>query len=182
MSAIGETGSSSSPHMPFGSSLSAPLACWFSRRLSTVHVRSPYHPLSCLPTLTLVGTPSPHGFGARLATMAPLSRALHTTVLPRSHGPVEYQWQNTGLCPRILRHNKHISDFVSQPVENRACGRVGRQRVTSMGTFPTAPLRTDRDSFDVKQLSSGRHPLGSGSCASRTLPLSHAIRLSPFAT
>jgi hypothetical protein len=26
---------------------------------------------------------------------------------------------------------------------NDACGRVGRQRVASMGTFPTAPLRTN---------------------------------------
>src|SRR5207237_2745694 len=102
------------PHMPLGSSLSAPLACWFSRRLSTVHVRSPYHPLSCLPTLTLVGTPSPHGSGTRLATMAPLSWALHTTVLPRSHGPVEYQWQNTGLCPRLMRYNQHRSASVAQ--------------------------------------------------------------------
>jgi hypothetical protein len=40
------------------------------------------------------------------------------------------------------------------PVEHRACGRVGRQRVALSGTFPAAPLRTDRDSFDVNQLSS----------------------------
>ncbi len=30
-------------HLPFGSSLSAPLACQLSRRLSTVHICSPYH-------------------------------------------------------------------------------------------------------------------------------------------
>ena len=39
--------------------------------------------------------------------------------------------------------------------QTRTCYRVGRQRVTLAGTFPTAPLRTARDSFDVKQLSSG---------------------------
>jgi hypothetical protein len=35
-----------------------------------------------------------------------------------------------------------------------AHNRVGCQRVTQLSTFPTAPLRTARDSFDVKQLSS----------------------------
>ncbi len=72
--------------------------------------------------------------------------------------------------------------FLTLPVEHRTCGRIGRQRVASMGTFPTTLLRTARESFDLKPLSSGRHPLGSGSCASRTLPLSHAAHLSPFAT
>ncbi len=90
--------------------------------------------------MTLAGTPSPHGSGARLTTMAPLSRALHTTVLPRSHGPVEYQWQNTGLCPRILRHNKHISDFVSQPVENRTCHCDGL-RLRTFDCSPWGPMK-----------------------------------------
>ena len=31
-------------HLPFGPSLSAPLACWFSRRLSAVHLCEPWHP------------------------------------------------------------------------------------------------------------------------------------------
>src|SRR5208337_4372360 len=31
-------------HVPFGSSLSAPLACWISRRLSAVHLCEPCHP------------------------------------------------------------------------------------------------------------------------------------------
>src|SRR5512138_2847234 len=44
-SAIGERRNTYSHHVPFGSSLSASLACWFSRRLSTVQLPSPYHPL-----------------------------------------------------------------------------------------------------------------------------------------
>jgi hypothetical protein len=43
----------------------------------------------------------------------------------------------------------------SAGLQNRACRRVGGQRVTSVGTFPTAPLRTDRESFDLSQLASG---------------------------
>ncbi len=38
VSAIGKRGNTYTDHMPFGSSLSAPLACSFSRRLSTVHI------------------------------------------------------------------------------------------------------------------------------------------------
>ena len=51
--------------------------------------------------------------------------------------------------------------FLIPPVENRACGRVGHQRVALAGTFPMAPLQTARESFDLKQLSSGllRAPL-----------------------
>src|SRR2546425_5869534 len=45
------------------------------------------------------------------------------------------------------RRGTNMARFLIPPVENRACGRVGRQRVTPTGTFPTAPLRTDRDSF-----------------------------------
>jgi hypothetical protein len=39
-----------------------------------------------------------------------------------------------------------------------------------MGTFPAAPLRTARESFDLKQLSSWRHPLGSAMCISHSFP------------
>jgi len=39
-------------------------------------------------------------------------------------------------------HAVRVSPFLSP---NEACGRVGRQRVTLMGTFPTPPLRTTRD-------------------------------------
>ena len=43
-SAIGEGGAPIPPHLPFGSRLSAPLPCWFSRRLLVVHICFPYHP------------------------------------------------------------------------------------------------------------------------------------------
>jgi hypothetical protein len=38
----------------------------------------------------------------------------------------------------------------SAGLQNRACRRVGGQRVTFTGTFPTAPLQTARESFDLK--------------------------------
>src|SRR6266850_1170534 len=43
----------------------------------------------------------------------------------------------------------------SAGLRNRAGRRVGGQRVTSVGTFPTASPRTDRESFDLSQLASG---------------------------
>ena len=43
-SAIGERRAPIPHHLPFGSRLSAPLPCWFSRRLSVVHICFPYHP------------------------------------------------------------------------------------------------------------------------------------------
>src|SRR5215831_13803397 len=43
----------------------------------------------------------------------------------------------------------------SSPPPNRTGGRVGHQRVALTGTFPMAPLQTARESFDLKQLSSG---------------------------
>jgi hypothetical protein len=45
--------------------------------------------------------------------------------------------------------------FLIAPVENRTYRRVGHQRVALTGTFPMAPLQTARESFDLKQLSSG---------------------------
>src|SRR6266705_7185213 len=50
--------------------------------------------------------------------------------------------------------------FYNQLAKPSCSGRVGRQRVAQTDTFPTAPLQTDRDSFDVNQLSSGRQTLG----------------------
>ena len=67
---------------------------------------------------------------------------------------------------RQLGSNKARSDqarFLSAPVSNRACGRVGHQRVARVGTFPMAPLQTARESFDLKQLSSDL-------CRNRALP------------
>jgi len=42
----------------------------------------------------------------------------------------------------------------AQPPQNGTCSRIGRQRVAPMGTFPTTLLRTARESFDLKPLSS----------------------------
>src|SRR5262249_40992698 len=72
----------------------------------------------------------------------------------------------------IFKHNKHVSDFVSQPSpKNRACGRVGRQRVASWVLFQRPPSEL----LVTLSMSSSSPvdgiPLSSGSCASRTLPL-----------
>ena len=58
---------------PFGSSLSASLACCLSRRLSRVHMCSPYHPSWSPLRLMLADTPFPHGSGASRVTAGPLS-------------------------------------------------------------------------------------------------------------
>jgi len=58
---------------PFGSSLSASLACCLSRRLSSVHMCSPYHPSWSPLRLMLADTPFPHGSGASHVTVGPLS-------------------------------------------------------------------------------------------------------------
>ena len=43
----------------------------------------------------------------------------------------------------------------AQRSPHRTRSRVGYQRVAPTGTFPIAPLQTARESFDLKQLSSG---------------------------
>jgi len=60
----------------FGSSLSAPLACRLSRRLPTVHFRSPYHPSSLPTALALAVTTSSHDSVAILSDEASLSPSL----------------------------------------------------------------------------------------------------------
>ena len=85
-------------HVPFGSSLSASLACWLLRRLN-----------SSSPELTLPSNPSsrppceagsrsvPSRFRCRLKRAeATLSRELRTPRLPSTHVPVRSRWQNTG--------------------------------------------------------------------------------------
>src|SRR5262245_64632172 len=60
------------------------------------------------------------------------------------------------LVPLGRRKARYLAArFLTPPVENRACGRVGHQRVALTGTFPMAPLQTSRESFDLKQLASG---------------------------
>ena len=72
----------------------------------------------------------------------------------RTHTPSKFSKVLTEPLAPIPLDSSKFRENGSQPSPNRTCSRVGRQRVASMGTFPTAPLRTDRDSFDVNQLSS----------------------------
>ena len=69
---------------PFGSSLSASLACCLSRRVSSVHMCSPYHPSWSHLRLMLAETPFPHGSGASHVTVGPLSEGFgqRVTLLP----------------------------------------------------------------------------------------------------
>jgi hypothetical protein len=69
---------------PFGSSLSASLACCLSRRLSSVHICSPYHPSWSPLRLMLAETPFPRGLGASRVTGGPLSEGFgqRVTLLP----------------------------------------------------------------------------------------------------
>ena len=69
---------------PFGSSLSASLACCLSRRVSSVHLCSPYHPSWSHLRLMLAETPFPRGLGASRVTVGPLSEGFgqRVTLLP----------------------------------------------------------------------------------------------------
>ena len=49
---------------------------------------------------------------------------------------------------RVVKLSEGIAPFAG--LQNRACRKVGCQRVTVTGTFPTAPLQTARESFDLK--------------------------------
>ena len=50
----------------------------------------------------------------------------------------------------VLLPGKGMALLPSPSPKNRACCRVGCQRVTQLSTFPTAPLQTARESFDLK--------------------------------
>jgi hypothetical protein len=108
-------------HVPFGSSLSAPLACWFLRRLSAVHLGWPCHP-PWPPTavaLAVVGRSHEkpgHPGWVRLRCPKSFARPDYSgrTSL------VGYQWSHTGLRPgRKISHNRYIRSFVSQPPLNQ---------------------------------------------------------------
>ncbi len=73
---------------------------------------------------------APHGLMTTpIWSEASLSQELRTVKLLRLHVLVEYQWQNTGLCPGII------------PV------------ITAMyATTCRTPLRTARDSYPIKPL------------------------------
>jgi hypothetical protein len=53
-----------------------------------------------------------------------------------------------GRLVRVVKLSEGIAP--SAGLQNRACRRVGCQRVTRLSTFPTAPLQTARESFDLK--------------------------------
>jgi hypothetical protein len=77
LSASGELLTDSSDHVPFWSSLSAPLACYRSRRLSAVHVRLAIPCLALAPNrLMLAVATSPHGSVTTLSDVATSSQAL----------------------------------------------------------------------------------------------------------
>jgi hypothetical protein len=117
--------------IPFGSCLSASLACCLSRRLSSGSL-----------VLALSFNPSsraPRGWQSQpLLTVwlpadqaeATVSRALRTPGLPPTHGSVGYRWQNTGSCSLI---NTRAT----------SCRTSGKERALR----PTPPLRTRRASF-----------------------------------
>jgi len=85
-------------HVPFGSSLSAPLACCPLRRLngSSPELAIPSNP-SSRPPREAGSRSVPSRFGCRLnRAEATLSRELRTPGLPPTHVPVRSRWQNTG--------------------------------------------------------------------------------------
>lgn len=84
-------------HLPFSSSLSAPLACWFSRRLSAVHICYPYRPILVPDHLALAVTTAPHGLVATLSSVATLSQELRKARLLLPHVLVGYRQPNAGL-------------------------------------------------------------------------------------
>ena len=85
-------------HVPFGSSLSAPLACCPLRRLngSSPELAIPSNPSSRPPR----GWQSQRPLAVRLpvpcGAEATSSRELRTPKLPSTHVPVGSRWQNTG--------------------------------------------------------------------------------------
>ena len=56
-----------------------------------------------------------------------------------------------GTARTFTAHAVRVSPSLSP---NEACGRIGRQRVAQLSTFPTTLPQTARESFDLKPLSS----------------------------
>ena len=148
---------------PFGPSLSA---CFGLFVLTTVqkHVCVPTHSnlahkipqlgsaSSCFAPLARPMRPGvrrSHEGGA--VTSTPLGWELDESPHPHAHPVIKDFMKPLSLIP--LDPSK-FRENGSHPPQNGPYGRVGRQRVALVGTFPTPPLRTDRDSFDVNQLSS----------------------------
>src|SRR5262249_41997707 len=79
-----------------------------------------------------------------------------------SPGPLPYPTQDSvpdcglGFVRVAISDDWTFCACKAQPPPHRTCSRVGRQRVTHLGTFPTAPFRTPRESFELTRLASDR--------------------------
>src|SRR5262245_59747730 len=128
-------------------------------------MRCPTFPLgrhkACCVAVRLLMSPvknrTDHFHGIRLNTCSS-SPGAHEAFLPISPAP---QCIPRGQLDRVGTRRVTQWYVSSSPPPNRTGGRVGHQRVALTGTFPMAPLQTARESFDLKQLSSGllRAPL-----------------------
>src|SRR3954463_3365443 len=107
-SAPDEFATSGPGHLPFGPSLSAPLACLCLRRLRRfTWVGPPTRPWS--PTAAVLAVRiSARPPTAPLAGEDPLSRGLRTPPLPATHASVGDCWQNS-RCRHLLREEQHTS-------------------------------------------------------------------------
>ena len=87
---------------------------------------------------------------SRVTISTPDARAANN-----SHSQCLRSGKSSTMCSRSWRsrgrHRAHLPllpvGVFPIPPPHRACGWVGRQRVSPIGTFPTAPRRTTRDRF-----------------------------------
>src|SRR5215831_4565352 len=96
----------------------------------------------------LAVTASPRGLAAILLNEASLSQELCTVGLLQPHILIEYQWQNIGLS----------LEYSAQQTRRRLRVATPSELLVSLSISSSSPVD------DI--------PLGSGSCASRTLALS----------
>ena len=107
-SAPGDVATPGPGHVPFGPSLSAPLACFCLRRLRRFtwvgHTTRPWSPTA----LVLAVAISARASIATLAGEDTLSRGLRTPPLPATHASVGDCWQNS-RCRHLLLEEQHTS-------------------------------------------------------------------------
>jgi hypothetical protein len=107
-SAPDESAASGPGHLPFGPSLSAPLACLCLRRLRRFtwvgHTTRPWSPTAVVLAVAI----SAHAPVATLAGEDTLSRGLRTPPLPATHASVGDCWQNS-RCRHLLLEEQHTS-------------------------------------------------------------------------
>ena len=107
-SAPEEFGASGPGHVPFGPSLSAPLACLCLRRLRRFtwvdHTTRPWSPTAVVLAVAI----SARALIATLAGEDTLSRGLRTPPLPATHASVGDCWQNSRCC-HLLLEEQHTS-------------------------------------------------------------------------